>query len=329
MTSAGFSVEGYDSVAIKRYKTLESWIKEAISDSDKEKPCSALACVHKKEGGGTKEVHSRKLEGKTHTPSDLADLFKGKAESFAQDLGGIQKFELQAFYGTNEAQASHTFTVVDGEVLVDGHRRNINESPDGQGIVAQSMRHTERAYEAMNLMAAQTMAFASARLEKAADREEKLQLEVSDAYTIVRDLLMKQADKNHEHEMAKLEYARKTEERGHFFRLGPALVNTASGREVFPQATADTALLDSLAEKVDPKMLEHLTSMGLLPAELAGPLTIRLTEAVRKKDAEREAIKEATKNLVPASPDPRIDAAGGDEELPRNVQRISVSSKVK
>jgi hypothetical protein len=85
---------------VRKYKTLESWIKEAISDSDKEDSCTALALVYKKTEGGTREVHSIKLGGKTWKIEDLATLFKGKAEAYAQDFGGIQKFELQAFYGT-------------------------------------------------------------------------------------------------------------------------------------------------------------------------------------------------------------------------------------
>jgi hypothetical protein len=290
---------------MKRYKTLEAWIREALTDTDKDKECTALACIHKKIEGGTKEVHTVKLTGKTHEPGKLAELFRGKAEAFSQDMGGIQKFELQAFYGTNEVQASHGFTIIDGELHV-GADRVHKETPDGPGIVAQAMRHAEKAYELATGLIQQVAVTSIQREEKFTIREERLQTEVSDAYIIIRDMLMDKIKQDHAMIMQRLEYERTSQERKRLLDLAPALANTVAGRELFPQSTADTALLDALADKVKPEFIENLVTMGVITPELAGPLSIRLTEAINKKEAERKALKQ----LPASNVDPAKDAAG-------------------
>lgn len=291
---------------MRKYKTLEFWIREALSDNDKEGACTALACVYLKTGGGTREVHSVKLGGKTWQPKDLSDLFTGKAETYAQDMGGIQKFELQAFYGKTEPQATHMFTIVDGEVQADGQGRTIREAPNAEGLTSQAMKHAERAYELATKLA-ETMAVTSVQqYERWALREEKLQTELNDAYTIVRDMLMKQVSMDHELRIKELAFARSTQERAQFLKMMPALANTVAGKEVFPMAAADTALLDTLAEKVKPEMVEQLSAMGILPPQLAAALTARFNEAIVRRQAEAEALAK----LPPANPDPRKDAAG-------------------
>lgn len=293
---------------MKRYKTLETWIEEALSDSDKEGGCSALACVYKKPMGGTKEVHAIKLAGKTWKAEELGKVFRGKAETFAQDLGGLQSFELQAFYGKAEPEASHTFTIVDGEIQAGGQSRTVRESPDGQGIIAQSMRHTETAYKLLSEMTVQLAVTTGQRLQEMALREQSLQKEVGDAYLIVREMLMDKVKISHEMQMKELEYARTTEERRKLVQMFPALANAVTGRDVFPQGTADTAIMEAFAEKVKPDVIANLVSLGLMPQELAGALTIRLTEILDRKKKETEELRK----LPPSSSDPAEDAAGGN-----------------
>lgn len=291
----------------RKYVTLDQWITGAMSDSDKENPCTALACVYNKPTGGNKEVHGLSLKGKTHDPQMLAKLFQGKAEGFAQDMGGIQSFEMQAFYGKPEPQATHTFTVVDGEVQREGRNRAIRESPTPEGQVAQAMRHTEKAYELLNTLVQHTTVMSVQREVALAQRVDHLQNEVNDAYTLVREMLNAKAADHHALLMKQAEYDRVTGERRKLLELAPALVNTASGREVFPQAFTDSKLIDSLAERVPPEMIASLASSGIIPPELAGPLQLRMTQALERRKAEEDAVK----RLRPSNPDPRIDAAGG------------------
>jgi hypothetical protein len=292
---------------MRRYKTLEEWIKEALSDGDKAE-CTMIACVYNKPQGGTKEVHSVKILGKTWKPSDLSELFRGKAETFAQDMGGIQTFELQGFYGRNEPEATHTFVVMDGEIRAGGRDRSVRESPDKEGLVAFAMRGMREAHEHL-ITLVQQISVTSIQKEMAwTSREEKMQTEITDGYTIIREMLMEKIKADHELRMKELEYSRSTDERRKLLAMAPALANTVSGREIFPQNTADTALIEALAEKVKPEFIELLVKSGALPAELAGPLAVRFTETLKKKEAEREAIKK----LPPSNSDPKHDATGGE-----------------
>jgi hypothetical protein len=290
----------------RKYITLDQWIASAMTDSDKEAVCTNLVCVYNKPAGGTKEVHTVSLKGKTHDPTALGKLFQGKAEAFAQDLGGIQSFEMQAFYGKTEPQATHTFTVVDGEVQREGRNRALRESPSGEGLTAQAMRHAEKAYELLNTLVQQSAVMSVQRETSLAQRIDQLQNEVNDAYQLVREMLLAKVKDQHELFMKQAEYERTTIERRRLLDQLPALVNTASGREVFPQSTADSALIDALAERVSPDMIAGLASSGLIPPELAGPLQNRLAQALEKKKAEREAIVK----MRPSNTDPRLDAAG-------------------
>jgi len=169
------------------------------------------------------------------------------------------------------------------------------------------MRHTEKLAEMLSSVV-QTMAVNSVqREERWHQREEQLQTEVTEGYTIIRDMLMANLKADHEYRMRELEYHRTSGERGKLLALMPALANTVAGKEVFPQASADTALIDAIAEKVNPAVIEQLAGSGMLPAEVAGPLTLRLKEALSKREREQEELK----RLPPANSDPQKDATGG------------------
>jgi hypothetical protein len=283
----------------RKRQTIEQWIAEALSDPDKEKPCTAISLVHMGGNGiSQKEIHTTALSGKTHEPKKLASLFQTKAENYAQDLGGIQTFNLLAFYGgEQEPQAFHPFKVIDGDIS-DG-AMVMSETPDPRGLQAQLMKHLETK-EKLLVGFIQEIVVTTLR-----DRT-KLQEEVNDAYAVMREMLLKTATEHHDHRMKELEYARQSEERGQLLRLAPALVNGLTGREIIPQSTADTAMIEEIARRVKPEMLQELVKFGILPAELLGPLAARFNE-VRERD--RQA-KEEVKRIPASNSDPAKDAQG-------------------
>src|SRR5580692_8440731 len=128
----------------RKHVTLEQWIREAMTDEDKEQPCSAFSLMHMSpNGNATKEVHSVQLAGKAWEAPKLAIFFQSKAEGYAQDLGGIHTFLLHAFYGEPEPRATHPFKIIDGELSSGGASQYTAESPDAKGLVQQLMRHLE------------------------------------------------------------------------------------------------------------------------------------------------------------------------------------------
>lgn len=302
-------------MAGKRYKTLEQWVKETLSESrenpesGKEGACTALALLYMQPQGGTKELDVVRLTGKTWNPKDIADRFKGKGETYAQDLGGSQTFQIQAFFGSREPQAFHNFRVVDGELTHGGSDRNVKESPDATGMLAFTMRHLERTQEQLMALAGGFVARADAREERMSIREEKLREELNDATLIIREMIMEKRKDAFDQDMARLKYARDSKNQSTMLEQAPALINTIAGQEVFPISVADKNLVDSLCERVDPDQVDMLVMSKIIPENLASPLKLRIGQYREEQAKKAEAIKqlpvasgiegESSSNIVP------------------------------
>lgn len=276
---------------MRKFKTLERWIDEALKDSDKDRPCSAFSVIHKGDGGRTREIHTIKLGNKSWEAKILADIFQGKAETFAQDLGGIQMFELLAFFGdAREPEAALPFRVVDGELRAGSSARSVRETPDATGVTAQLMRHLERKDDALVAVIGQFAQVTLQREQRLLQRESELQDEVNDAYLLVRQMIMDKRENDHKYEMEKLSYIRSMQERDQLIRQAPMLLNTIAGKEVFPQNAADSALIDEIAKKVSPDKIDLLVDMGFISKESAAPLKLRIIQSQEKADKEKEEL---------------------------------------
>ena len=120
--------------------------------------------------------------------------------------------------------------------------------------------------------------------------------EVNDAYAIVREMMMRERGEQHAMRMREIEAQNSGKNNEQMMKMLPALVNTASGKEVFPQSSADTTLIEGLADNVDPKQIETLVQMGIIKEDVAAPLILRLNQSRERKRLEEEA----TKKLPPA-----------------------------
>ena len=89
--------------------------------------------------------------------------------------------------------------------------------------------------------------------------------------------------------------------------FAPALINTLLGKEIFPQATADTSLVETIADNIKEEDIQKLA--GVLPPELWGPLAVRMKAHIDKRLAEK-AERERQMKELPPHPDPEADAAG-------------------
>jgi len=275
----------------QKYTPLAKWIREALSDPDKGHACTQLVLLYKKSEGGTREVKTVRLGGKTWDADELAKTIQGWAETYAQDFGGISHFEIQAHYGSPDNQSHHTITVADGEIVQGGRGRTVRENPDSTGLVAQAMRHTERTMEMMTAMVQHHAAVTLQREQWMSAEMQRLREETNDAYTIVREVLMGKRKEEHEMEMQRIQIMKGLETQRKLMELIPALANTVAGKEIFPQSVADTALIEAIATKVPPEMIQQLASAGVIPAEVMGPLMARFNDVLRKKQAEVEALK--------------------------------------
>jgi hypothetical protein len=270
-----------DTMARKRI-TIEQWITDAMSDPDKGKPCSAFSLVHVK-GVGQEEIYTKQLTTPVQ-PKQLAEFFIDRATGFAQDLPGIQTFRMLAFYGSTEPQAALPFTVVEGELTGGGESPFAKHEPTQAGLLGQLMKHNE---QIMGMMLDLTKSLAVQSIA----HEAEMRKEVNDAQMIVRDVIMNMRKEAHEMRMTELRFQQSMEDRRLIGKALPTILNQLTGREIVSESHADTELLDALAAKVKPAMLEQLVGLGILNSNEAALLAARFAKSTEERKKELEALK--------------------------------------
>ncbi len=295
-------------------QTLESWLLEAVSDTEKDPghtepgkepdtKCYRIVMSHVN-GTAKTEVHPVTFGSRIWTPAELAKLFRGKAESYAQDLDGDQLFMLYAFYGNNpEPQASHPYRV-------DEQRESggINtHGPSDKGLIAHAMSQSATSVAQANRQSQFCFQALQGMTQMLADQNVALRKENNEVMAVFKQMIIEKAADDNAARMAQLSYERSTGERKKWLGFLPALVNTVIGREIFPQSTADTALIEMIAEKLGEEDIAKVA--GVVPPELMGPLMARAGEYMAKKRKEKEEA-EKINNLLPAAT-PEEDAMGG------------------
>lgn len=275
-------------------QTLEGWIHEAMIDSEKD-PITQLSLIHI--AAAEIEIYTVKFGSKQWTPAELSQIFRHKADSYSQDIAGVQTFCMYAFYGKQEPEARHPFTVngaTDFGLSTEG--------PDAKGQMMQGMRHLEAATQ-MNLRSIATMVGAQQQLIETLVRNDlETRKENRELIGILKDVVLTQAAKTHEHRMSELEYERSSKERAKWIGFLPGLVNNILGKEVFPQSTEDTALLETIADSLDEGQLQKLA--GTLKPEVLGPIAKRFEKHFEKRKSEQTQAKQL------AAKNPEDDAAG-------------------
>ena len=256
----------------RRRITLEQWIAETLADADKGKPCSALSLVHARSmGTGTEEVHTKEIVGATVSSKQLAAFFENKACAYAQDLTGVQVFRLLAFYGANEPQATHTFTVFEGAITAGEQAPWSKHEPTQTGLLAQLMKHNENVMGNYTQVVQGMMGMLMSRdLEH---QKEKMEMNV-----IMRDVLLNLRKEDHAMALEQKKFARETEERLMFAKALPSLMNYVAGRDVIPENHADSQLIEAIALKIEPKQLQMLSQMGIFSQEQILILTNRFAK---------------------------------------------------
>jgi hypothetical protein len=296
-------------------QTLTEWITEARNDGDpklgglQDKPCSHIALVHLAGGMGLgasqKEIAVVKFNGqRTWSNEELAKMFNSRAVNFSQDATSVQYFALLAFYGEDVEKNTHPF-VVNVNAANSGF---FGEGADDKGERQQAMRHKEMVFQQMLSQQHHLNNHYERALKNASDEIAETKRENRDMFTIMKEMILEKSSNDHENAMKQLAYQRSTDQTNKLIKLIPPLANTITGRNVFPQETADSAILNMIAEAMDEGGLEKLMSSGIVKPEMMGPLIHRLQQHLQKK---REEAEELAK-LRPPPGDPHADAGGGE-----------------
>lgn len=261
-------------------QTLDSWINEALSDMSQDGACWMISCSHMR-GNTPEEIYHTKFGNRDWTAKELGNIYQRKAESYAQDLSGPQTFCMFAFYNkSTEPTAKHPF-IIRGSEEFGGLG---TESADTKGMIQQGMRHTEIALGMALRHQKEVNDQMLTMFKLIGEQNATLLRENIDAMSVVKDIMMQQAVDDSQGRMAQAEYQRKTAERAKLLQLAPALANQVFGREIFPQATADTAIIDSITNSMDENQLVQL--MSILKPEQAALLAPRMQLAIENKQRE-------------------------------------------
>lgn len=286
-----------------RRQTLEQWIREALIHKTEEgDTCSMISLVATYRGAAKEEIHSWKFRNGADqwNPKQLAEQIQDKVNNHAEASNEPVNLYAWAFYGNQASEPESKHKIV---AQVEDNFDGWTEPGTPKGIIEQGMRHLE-ATTRLYLAQMGTMLDASNRqMQVLTDQNIRLQTENADAYQIVRELVQERGNQEHERNMQRLTYERSTEERKKWMSFFPALANTILGREIFPQSTADTALVETIADALSVEDIQKLS--GMVPPTLWGPLAARFEKAIKRK----QEVEAANRQLTEGG-DPLKDAAG-------------------
>lgn len=279
--------------------SLEQWIREVRCDIDKE-TIRVIQLVHKV-GTTDTEVYSKRIVPAA-TDKDLAEMFYAKAETYAQDLTGMQLFGLLVYYGENKDSEGRIPFTIKGK-LDFSEEGNATEGPDEKGIRQQVMRHTEMLAQGYFKGLSTLFNQQQAMIVELGVQNKILSNENREALGIVKEVMLTEATRRAENKMAMLKFERETAERQKWLKILPAVANNVLGREIFPRDLEDTALVEAVIEKLGDDDMKKLSMV--LPSEILAPFASR----AQKYWKEQRAITEEAKRLAEENLDASVDEA--------------------
>lgn len=277
---------------------LGRWIREAMTDEDKDGKCAMLMLVHIS-AGGDKEVHTVRFGNRKFDPENLGTLFRRKAEGYGDELPGVQQFCLLAFYQPEggeirtEPEARHPFTVNGATEF----GSLATEAATPQGIVQQTMRHNEALAQTYLRGNANLVDAMSNMISQQQNTISKLLEENHHAVEAVKTIILERVADDHKNRMEQLTFQRGTLEREKWIGLLPSLANSVFDKEVFPVAHQDTALLEAAALHMSEEQFQMLGT--ILPPTLWAPLQQRFAQILADRRKKEERIAELSAGVRP------------------------------
>lgn len=272
-----------DTIAI-----LADTIRRMTMAKADDKLCSLITLNH------TQGTIHRPLERVIVTPGNpldsrsIAEMFFGIAEAHAEGLdeNEIQRYTILAYLAdSNEPFSNQSFRIdIDTGVT--------SLVPTEKGMTHQHMRLVEACFKISTHQSEVLLAAQYKMLSRVMEQNEKLIEESADVMDIFKTIIMEKATDEQAKLIEAKKYDRNTKLIEKAMQLGPPLVNQITGKKVFPEGAADTALLESFAESITEEQAAKLAST--LSAEQAALLFGRFEEILRKKRENAEKMNGIT-----------------------------------
>ena len=281
---------------VQKKLTVEKWIQRCMADTDKEGPLTMITLVHYR-GAAPEELHTVRFSpGAVFVAKELAEVFDGRAHGYVQELAGTHTFNLFAFFGGRKEPEDRHIIVIN---VASNSGGLSTEAPTKEGALSQDMRQKEawmqQVFRKQEFLDNYHLRWSQdLELENRALRQEN-----REAFMVVKDLLMKQVTERHDHRMEEMKYARASDERAKFIAAAPALTNSLLGKNIFPQSTEDTSLVESIAMHFMSTPGADISGLAAgLPPHIQAALMSRMARFAEEKAAAKEA-NEAARQLNP------------------------------
>jgi hypothetical protein len=270
---------------------LQDWIAELMTTEEGRQPLTCLSLIHSRNDKDVEILTKRGLggtSGQVFTAKQLSSTFHGSAESIAGGLPGMQQFELLAFFGGSDHPETRYTIRKQGVTVGDDPSGLATEAPTNTGIIQQFMRHNEAMATRMNEGFGKIVDAYGNMVDKLQDRLNKQQSEVDDAHFMAREVMYERINSEHDRSVEIATIQRKTAERAKMLQMLPPLVNRLFNREIFPQGTSDTALIDAVADAIDEDGIMQLAGIFGKNPVIWGPIAARLTDRIEARRVEKK-----------------------------------------
>jgi hypothetical protein len=234
-----------------------------------------------------------KLGEKQWNLKELSEIFSHKAQTRVQAEPGSHLFHILAFYDdSSEPQARFPFRVNSAAELGGG----ATEEPTERGVKAQTMRHAEAAFQFAFKHSQHLFEIMLEQNRDLTRHIHNLASENADAIRLAKETLLAKAANDHELRMKEMAFIRNLRREDQLMKYLPAITNTIAGKEIFPQGTQDTAIIDLLLDSMGEEQIKMLST--ILPAEAQAIIAARAAEYFKAKREARDLAESAAHSAL-------------------------------
>lgn len=273
-------------------KNLAAWIHdELVGIGERKERCQAFSVRHQN-GTQLVELKTIPLGNREWEPKELEKFLNDVAETHAGGLTGTQQYLFCSFYdGSNEPNGFYPKRIQGGDAS-DGSMGGLaTEPPTTSGHMTQMMRHNEAHMRSSFLHQEAVMDRMLTIIDRQGTMIEKLMTENHDAIDACKEVIMQKASDRHQMDLELQRNERNALLMATATKYLPAIANVVTGREIFPQSTADTVLIEGLAESMTQEQAVKL--VAILDDKQKALLLPRMNEIIEKKAKALEVIARA------------------------------------
>jgi len=275
-------------------RNMQTWLREclySVVEGDDGAQRFARIVVRQLTKGNKKGEEAFSVDVPKKAGDDWCDTaaleIHGKLQNEVASLGGLQKYVLYAYHsGDYETHTARFIVRLQGLTEEDEEEGFNSEGPDKQGLVSQSMRHSEASNRTMVALVQGLAGTFQSTISRLTAMNEKLLEDKLASLELITELQEDRDTRDARALTAKAKAKGVEQLVSRLSLLAPALVNKVAGKPIFP--VEDTSLMmmtRSLITSImaDPDRAEKLMSM-LAPEQ--GIALMNLYEQISAKDKE-------------------------------------------